>query len=232
MNRTAQVVPLLVLWLALSHPAQAQGPATGKRHPIDPQGIARLVADSGGSAQVTVNDATGAARFVRTSPGGKLGLLKQAARAVSEEAKLSRSAEFLTTYGSIFGITDVSSELETVRVAKDPQRGTHIVQRQLYQGVPVFCGELRSHFDASDELVAVTGTFVPEIAGLKSGVLLSVNWVILQPWAAKAVLHRAMLTNAKTGIHALSPVRLPVCLSICSPLRLGNPRLLLCLLRR
>jgi len=164
MSRTTQLVPLLVLALALSHPAQAQGPAKGKHEPIDPAGIARLIAESGGSAQVTVNDATGAARFVRTSPGGKLGLLRQGARAVTDEAKKSRSAEFFSDYGSIFGITSVASELEDVRVAKDPQGGTHIVHRQLYQGVPVFAGELRSHFDASDELVAVTGTFVPEIA--------------------------------------------------------------------
>jgi len=51
-----------------------------------------------------------------------------------------------------------------VRVANDLQGGTHIVQRQLYRGVPIFAGELRSHFDASDELVAVNGTFEPEIA--------------------------------------------------------------------
>jgi Zn-dependent metalloprotease len=164
MSRPTQLVLLFVLALALSRPAQAQGPAKGKRDPIDPAGIARLVAESGGNAQVTVHDATGAARFVRTSPGGKLGLLRQGARAVTDEAKKSRAAEFFSAYGSIFGITSAASELEEARVAKDPQGGTHIVHRQLYQGVPVFAGELRSHFDASDELVAVTGTFVPEIA--------------------------------------------------------------------
>jgi len=163
MSRTTRLVPLLVLSLALSTQAQAQGPAKGKHDPIDPAGIARLVAESGGSAQVTVHDATGAARFVRTAPGRKLGIQRQAARAVTDEAKKNRSAEFLSTYGSIFGITSVAAELETVRVAKDRQGGTHIVHRQLYQGVPVFAGELRSHFDASDELVAVNGTFVPEI---------------------------------------------------------------------
>jgi Zn-dependent metalloprotease len=111
---------------------------------------------------VTVNDATGAARFVGRLPEEHSAC--QAGRAQRLRPRERRSAEFLTTYRSIFGITNVSSELEVVRVAKDPQGGTHIVQRQLYQGVPVFAGELRSHFDASDELVAVNGTFVPEIA--------------------------------------------------------------------
>ena len=31
--------------------------------------------------------------------------------------------------------------------------------------MPVFAGELRSHFDAADDLVAVNGTFVPDLPG-------------------------------------------------------------------
>ncbi len=160
MIRTTRFVALVVLSIAFSHPAQA---AKGKREPIDPAGIARLIADSGGNAKVSVHEATGAARFVRTAPGQKLGLQKQAARAASDEAKKGRSAEFLEAYGSIFGITSVAAELKEVRVAKDRQGGTHITYQQVYRDLPVFAGELRSHFDASDELVAVTGTFVPEL---------------------------------------------------------------------
>jgi len=163
MTRTARLVLLVCLSIALSPPAQAQGRAKGKREPIDPAGIARLIADSGGNAQVSVHEATGAARFVRTAPGKKLGLLKQTERAATQDAKKDRSAEFLEAYGSIFGIANVASELREVRVAKDHQGGTHITYQQFYRDIPVFAGELRSHFDASDELVAVNGTFVPEI---------------------------------------------------------------------
>ncbi len=163
-SRMTRSAPLLVLSLVLSTQAQAQGPGRSKQPPIDPAGIARLVADSGGSADVTVHDATGAARFVRTSPGRKLGIQRQAARAVSDDAKKGRAAEFLANYGSIFGITSVAGELREVRVTKDRQQGTHITYQQLHQGVPVFAAELRVHFDASDELVAVNGTFIPQIA--------------------------------------------------------------------
>jgi hypothetical protein len=163
MTRMTRLVYLAAgLSIALSPLAQAQGLAKSKREPIDPAGIARLAADTG--AQVSVNDATGAARFVRTAPGRKLGLLKQAEGATSLDAKKDRSAEFFAAYGGVFGIVDSASELEEVRVAKDRQGGTHFTYRQLYRGLPVFAGELRSHFDASDELVAVNGTFVPEIA--------------------------------------------------------------------
>jgi Zn-dependent metalloprotease len=163
MNLKTRVIPLVVLSIALSPHAQAQGRGHGKHEPIDAAGIARLIGDSAGEAQVSVHDATGAARFVRTAPGKKLGLQKQAARAATEEAKKGRAAEFFDSYGSIFGITNVASELKEVRVGKDRQGGTHITYQQVYHGMPVFAGELRSHFDAADELVAVNGTFVPEI---------------------------------------------------------------------
>jgi Zn-dependent metalloprotease len=160
MNRTVWLLPFVAVSTCLLPPALAQA----KEKPLDPAGIARLVSDSDGAADVAVNDATGAARFVKAKPGRKLGLLKQAARAASPEAKHSRSSEFFRAYGSIFGIVNADAELRAVRVDKDQQGGTHITYRQFYYGMPVFAGELRSHFDASDELVAVNGTFVPEIA--------------------------------------------------------------------
>src|SRR6266508_2793619 len=163
MTRTPRLVPLVVLSIGLSPQAQAQGRAKGKPEPLDPAGIARLVSETGGDAQVSLHDATGAVRFVGRAPGKRLGLLKQAARAATVEATQSRSAEFLQAYGSIFGITNVDAELKAVRVARDPQGGTHITYHQLYHGMRVFAGELKSHFDASDELVAVNGTFVPQI---------------------------------------------------------------------
>jgi Zn-dependent metalloprotease len=161
MTRRTRLVLLVVLSIAISPLARAQGRAGGKRQPIDPAGIARLVADSG--ARVSVNEATGAARFVRVAPGRTAGLLKRAGRAESLDAKKNRSSEFFEAYGSIFGVTDAATELEGARVVKDRQGGTHITYRQVYRGVPVFAGELRSHFDAAGELVAVNGTFGPEI---------------------------------------------------------------------
>ncbi len=163
MTRATALVHLVVLSLAFAPSTQAQGRAKGKREPIDPAGIARLIADSGGEAQVSVHEATGAARFVRRARGKALGLLKQTERAASSDAKKDQSTRFFEAYGGVFGISDASGELQAVGVAKDRQGGTHITYRQVYRGLPVFAGQLRSHFDAADELVAVNGTFVPEI---------------------------------------------------------------------
>jgi Zn-dependent metalloprotease len=136
--------------------------AKGKPEPVDPAGIARLQAETG--ADVTVHDATGAARFVKVKNGRGLGLLKQADRAATREAKRGRSEEFFRTYGSVFGIADAASELAAVRVDDDAIGKSHVTYRQMYRGLSVFAGELRSHFDAAGNLEAVNGTFVPGIA--------------------------------------------------------------------
>jgi Zn-dependent metalloprotease len=153
-------LPLLVVSASMTT-AHAQG--NGRREPIDPGTAARLVADSGGSAKVSVHGATGAAKFARAAPGGRLGLPRSVARARSDDAKVARSAEFLADYGGMFGITNVAAELGEARVTRDRQGGSHVTRRQFHRGVPVFAGTLKVHFDAADELVAVNGTFVPGI---------------------------------------------------------------------
>jgi Zn-dependent metalloprotease len=162
MSRTTWLAPAVLLSVALA--AQAQGNGNGKREANDPAGVARLVSDSGGDAQVSVNGATGAARFVRVAPGRKLGLQRSAARAASDDAKKNRSADFLSDYASVFGITSVAGEFGEARVSKDRHGGTHVTRKQVYQGLPVFGAELKAHFDAADEMVAVNGTFIPGIA--------------------------------------------------------------------
>ncbi len=145
--------------LALAGQSQAR-----EREAMDPAGVARLVADHGGNAQVSIHSATGAARFVRLAPAGKLGAPSLRARASSDAAKQNDSAQFMRQYGSTFGITDAASELGAARVEKDRHGGTHLSHKQVYQGLPVFGAEIKTHFDAANNLVAVSGTFVPGIA--------------------------------------------------------------------
>jgi Zn-dependent metalloprotease len=164
MIRTIRFVYLVVLSMAFVPLAWAQGGAKGKHQPIDPAGIARLIEDSGGNAKVSVHEATGAASFVRLTPGNAVGLQRQAARvAGGDDARRGRSTEFLNNYGSIFGLANAATDLKEVRMMKDRQGGTHIIYQQVYDDLPVFGGQLRSHFDASDELVAVNGTIVPDL---------------------------------------------------------------------
>ncbi len=156
MNRIPLLTSLVVVWAGLSVPVQARE-TQERREPLDAAGVARLGAETG--ARVSINGATGAARFVRIAPGPRKSGLAAAKRAPEAAA-----ADFFRAYGSIFGLRDAAAELRTERVGADRQGFTHITHRQVYKGLPVFGGELKSHLDASGDLVAVSGTFVPEIA--------------------------------------------------------------------
>jgi bacillolysin len=157
MRRTRWLVPFVATSIALA--AQAQGPGEA----IDPDGVARLVADSGGTAQVSIHGATGAARFVRVEQGGTLGV-RVFGRSLSDDAKKKRTVQFLNQYRSIFGLTSTTTELGEARITRDRQGGTHLTYKQVHQGVPVFAGELKAHFSPAGELTAVNGSFIPGLA--------------------------------------------------------------------
>src|SRR5262245_50428065 len=149
--RRASAVALLV---ALALAAPAQGPGS---HPARARALARLLAASGPDARVRLDPATGIARSVRVARGKALGL----ARAAGVAERRGRAAEFFRDYGALFGISDAATQLEEVRAASDRDGGTHLGYRQRHRGLPVFAGELRAHFDAAGNLVAVNGRIVP-----------------------------------------------------------------------
>jgi Zn-dependent metalloprotease len=160
MMRKTHLVSLVVLSAGLALPAQVQA-REAKHPPIDPAGVARLAAETG--AQVSISDATGAARFVRMAPNRRAGSLLQQSQAPRRAPEAS-AAEFFRAHGSIFGLRDQGAELRTAGVRTDRQGFTHITHKQFYRGVPVLGGELKSHVDAAGDVVAVSGTFIPEIA--------------------------------------------------------------------
>ena len=155
-------ISLIVFSLGMSFAAQAQGTSDAQS-----EAIARLAASTSNGAEVSISRATGVAQFVRVAPGGNLlGAQVQArahAAASSEAAKHNDSLRFLNNYGSLFGITSAATELGAARVAKDQLGGTHITYKQVYQGLPVFGAQLKTHFDRADNLAAVNGVFVPGI---------------------------------------------------------------------
>lgn len=153
----------LVSWvIASAFAAQAQD-LPGQR-----EAMARLSAQTGAAAVVKVDEATGAARMVRIAPAASQGSAARQTRSASERpstdaAKHAGSQQFLRDYAGLFGIRNVTGELTPARVLKDHVGGTHLRYTQSYNGVPVFAGELRTHFDAADNMIGVSGTFVPNI---------------------------------------------------------------------
>ena len=160
MARTTMQMSLIsvLVGLALASQAQAQGSLSGQS-----EALARLATASGGSAQVSLHSATGAARFVRLAAAMRPST-KARGVAPDDSAMMASSAQFLADYGGLFGITSAGSELGVAAMAKDRQGGTHLTYKQLYQGLPVFGAELKTHFDAAGSLTVANGTFVPGIA--------------------------------------------------------------------
>ncbi len=148
----------VALSVGLAFAAQAHAELRGQREATD-----RLMAETGGNAKVSIHEGTGSARFVRVDSGRKLGAPGRA-RALSDSAKHVESDQFLSQYSSLFGITDVASELAAPKVDKDRYGGTHITRKQVYKGVPVYGAQLRTHFDGNNNLTAVSGAFVPGIS--------------------------------------------------------------------
>lgn len=119
--------------------------------------IRRLQQAGGPGTEVSVNRATGVASFVRVPPGRALGLARR-------DSAPAQSAAFFDEYGRAFGIRDPGSELLLLASGIDSLGMKHLTYRQVYQGVDVFAGLLRVHLDGGNDVTAVNGVFVPEVA--------------------------------------------------------------------
>ncbi len=110
-----------------------------------------------GAVFVSVRKSTGVAGFVRVAPGGDL-LPANDARAPGSKAR-----GFFARFGEAFGVRD-ASQLRLVSRSTDSYGATHLTYEQVYRGLPVFAGVLKAHLDARNQLTAVNGVFVPDIA--------------------------------------------------------------------
>jgi len=125
------------------------------------EALQRLKTRTGAEVVASEHKATGAARFVRVAPGSARGLGGSPAATAREKEQQSRT--FFAEYGSLVGVSDPMS-LRLVSSATDALGETHLTWQQFYGAVPVFAGTMKSHFDRSNRLKAVSGTSIPDIA--------------------------------------------------------------------
>jgi len=123
--------------LAASSPAPAKQAATPTpSFPRDPQAAA-LLAQQG--ATISYRAQTGIARFIAANPAQPI----QPSTELPATASFSQAARsFVAQYGKLFGVKDQSQEL-TVAKETTPDKARAFVRfQQVYQGIPVFGGEL------------------------------------------------------------------------------------------
>jgi len=142
-------IVLTVLAGVTSSTEAADTQARGRR------ALARLKADSDAGVQVVMNPATTTARLL---------LLPVSRPPLEGESLKARSIDFFHRYGQVFGIEDAVRELEKIDSYEDGLGRSHVSFRQVYQGVPVFAGVLRTHFNPDGELVTINGSFVPDLS--------------------------------------------------------------------
>jgi len=140
---------ILLLVVAMLLPVSAGADAT--RSPSGP-------ADN---MKVSIAPQTGMARFVRLTAGQADRLARQAGGRGATER---HAAVFFSEHGSLFGVQDASAELALAKTQTDYLGTTHMSYNQVYQGVPVFAGVLRLHFDSRGLITVANGTFIPDIA--------------------------------------------------------------------
>jgi Zn-dependent metalloprotease len=154
MNRTISITrPLGLLLLSV-----LPGLTAGAARPEVSAEIQRLRARTGTGTTVGVHPATDVARFVRLAPGSAASLSPQPAGSPAAQA-----LAFFAEHARLFGLRDARTELRLVNRRVDALGITRLTYEQVHDGVPVFAGVLRAHFDASGRMTAVNGVYVPGI---------------------------------------------------------------------
>lgn len=71
---------------------------------------------------------------------------------------------FLSEYQTLFGIQDPTGELAVVSSEMDGLGRHHVSLQQVYQGVKVYTGEIRVHFNQTqDEVTLISNQFLPQL---------------------------------------------------------------------
>ena len=164
------VLPLIMLALVVASASALMIVPEASSNYQDGGDLQRLLADTGGAVDISMNSATGVASFVRLPAGKELDLAgSPAAEGAQGDPAPALTPEdsaeaFFNLYGGIFGVSDFSEELALVDRTTDAVGHIHLTYRQVYQGQEVFAGQLRVHFNQAGRITSVNGTFIPNLA--------------------------------------------------------------------
>jgi len=110
------------------------------------------------NATITINNQSGLAEFVRFPIGDAMSL--------NGTTLQQKSLSFLQTYKAIYNIESVDQTLVFDKVQTDNYGMKNVIFNQVYKGVRVFDGQLRFHFNSSEKLTSINGTYISGISKL------------------------------------------------------------------
>ncbi|MCB0107162.1 MAG: hypothetical protein KDE53_14680, partial [Caldilineaceae bacterium] len=128
---------------------------------VDAQ-IQQLQQEITGTVTIARHPTLGTVRLVQISPGSDLlaGQSLTAAEANSSTMLSAKAELFFTEYGALFGLDPAVTTLAVAAETAESYGYRRLTYQEQYQGIPVFGGELHSHFDNNGQLTAVNGVTV------------------------------------------------------------------------
>lgn len=157
-RRIAFTLAVILALLGTGNPLFAK-----TRLPATPQQNTYRVPDArctaNGNATVSLHNQTGQVRFVGIDSGQTVRATESANAA---SAELAANA-FMAQCGAMFGIENASNNLSVTRERTTEDGRTSVHYQQLYDGVPIFGGELIVNVDAQRNVTSASGEALPNL---------------------------------------------------------------------
>lgn len=144
------VLPPVPTLATVPRPAQSQH---------DP--ITNLRQKSDSAARVSYHLGTGKVRFIGLDPSEQV--LSPLSPHVAPMSPAAAAEEFISVYGPAFGLSYPDRELIPISATTGDRVRTFLRYQQIYQGIPVFGGELIVQVNARNQVVSANGEVLPDI---------------------------------------------------------------------
>lgn len=107
------------------------------------------------NAVITINKNLGIAEFVKFPHTNPLDLVGNTV--------YDKTMSFLGIYKGIFDLNTVNESFILETTKTDQYGFKHVTLLQTHEGVPIFDGKLKFHFNADEKLTAINGNYIPNI---------------------------------------------------------------------
>ncbi|TXD84872.1 T9SS type A sorting domain-containing protein [Subsaximicrobium wynnwilliamsii] len=116
-------------------------------------------------AQVTINPSNGIVEFIKFPA--------QQPFALKGNTLQQKAFTFLDAFADLYAIENSELQFTSQEIKTDNYGFKQLILKQVHEGVPVYDGQLRFHFDKNLKLTAINGTVIPNIKTEATAVLSS-----------------------------------------------------------
>lgn len=106
-------------------------------------------------AQITINPSNGIVEFIKFPA--------QQALALKGNTLQQKAFSFLETYANLYAIENPELQFASQEIKTDNYGFKQLILKQMHEGVPVYDGQLRFHFNKNLALTAINGAVIPNI---------------------------------------------------------------------